>query len=196
VSYLEYAWGNNVVNYDSEARNSLISSVDGTLQNTAVRSTDWMDGVSAWFKSDVNFYKFSTQMIFTLVLIMVTIVLGAILYFLYERIRLRRRARRIGLDSLPSSDQKRLARQLAFYDELIKTLDRRNIPRPAYLTPLEFSRSMGYLPGDLYTAIQRLTRIFYRVRYGGHELDPHQQRRLLRVVERLAAMGAGAATIK
>ncbi|MBC7785368.1 MAG: DUF4129 domain-containing protein, partial [Burkholderiales bacterium] len=64
-------------------------------------------------------------------------------------------------------------------------LERRKISRSAHMTPMEFSRSVGFLPGEWYSAIQRLTRVFYRVRYGGRELNQSQQARLMRVVDRI-----------
>jgi hypothetical protein len=78
-----------------------------------------------------------------------------------------------------------LARQLVFYDDLLQVLASRRIERPSHLTPMEFSRSIGYLPHDVYSSIQRLTRIYYRIRYGGYEIDTNQQRRLIRVVDRI-----------
>ncbi len=184
VDYLEYAWGNNVVNYDSDSRTNLIQNVDSGLANTAYQTGTWMQDLKAWFDLQ-NFYWVSSGLLSLLVGGMVLVVAAAMLYFLYERMRLRKRARRIGLDQLPTSDQKRLARQLVFYDDLMRALDKRKIDRPAHMTPLEFSRSIGFLPNEIYSAVQRLTRIFYRIRYGGHELDANQQRRLLRVVERI-----------
>lgn len=189
VDYLEYAWGNNVVNYDADSRTTLIQSVDSGLTNTAIHTNSWIDDLKQ--KLDLaNFWYVSSGMLSALMAAMVCTIVAAMLFFLYERVRLRRRARRIGLDQLPSSDQKVLARQLAFYDELLRTLDRRKIDRPKHLTPMEYCRSIGFIPGELYASIQRLTRIFYRVRFGGYRLTGPQQRRLMRVVERIdSALG-------
>jgi len=184
VDYLEYSWGNNVVNYDAESRTNLIQNVDSSLTETAINTSTWIQELKAWFDLQ-NFYWVSSGLLSVLMAGMVCTIVGAMIYFLWERMRLRRRARRIGLDQLPSSDQKRLARQLAFYDDLVRALDRREIDRPTHLTPMEFSQSIGFLPNELYSAVQRLTRIFYRIRYGGHEIDSNQQRRLNRVVERI-----------
>lgn len=184
LDYLEYSWGNNVVNYDAEARTNLIQNVDSTLTNTAVQASGWIEDLKRKFDLQ-NFYWFSSGLISVLMTLMVLVVVGALIYFLYERLQLRKRARRIGLEQLPSSDQKRLARQLVFYDDLLQVLAGRKIERPSHLTPMEFSRSVGYLPHDVYSSIQRLTRIYYRIRYGGHEIDANQQRRLIRVVDRI-----------
>ena len=101
-------------------------------------------------------------------------------------IRRWRRASRIGIQFLPASDQFRLVRQLAFYDELLQLLAKHKIVRPNHLTPLEFSAMLSFLPSEAYDRIYRLTKLFYRIRYGQIELDAAQQRRLASVVARLS----------
>ena len=98
---------------------------------------------------------------------------------------LRRRAARIGLENLSTSDRVRLLRQLGFYDDLLQLLARRQIARPKHLTPLEFSQSLLYLPSQAYDTIRRLTEVFYRVRYGEYELSPSLRRRLDTVITQL-----------
>ena len=56
---------------------------------------------------------------------------------------------------------------------------------PAHLTPMEFARSLLFLPSDLYETVRRLTGVFYRVRYGRADLSPAQQRRLGNVINRV-----------
>ncbi|MGH7215338.1 MAG: DUF4129 domain-containing protein, partial [Tepidisphaeraceae bacterium] len=130
----------------------------------------------------------------TLVGLMIAALLVAVAWFVYERWKLRRRASRIGLDVLPVGDQMRLARQLGFYDDLMRLLERRQIIRPKHLTPLEFSDSLAYLPSEVYDSIHRLTHIFYRIRYGHAELQGSQRRRLAKVIERVETAMSGQAT--
>jgi hypothetical protein len=85
----------------------------------------------------------------------------------------------------------RLVRQLGFYDDLLRLLERHQITRPRHLTPLEFSRSIEFLPNEVFDAVHRLTAIFYRVRYGRHELSTAQQRHLAAVINKLNAAMAG-----
>ena len=97
-------------------------------------------------------------------------------WFLIERWRLRRRAKRIGIDSLSTPDQLRLVRQLGFYNDLLRILERHHIERPRHLTPLEFSRSLAYLPAQVYDDIFRLTELFYRIRYGPSRRSAYSRR--------------------
>ena len=86
-------------------------------------------------------------------------------------------AQRIGIESLPPNQQLHLARQLGFYDDLVRLLEQHQIIRPAHLTPLEFGRSLSFLPAAIYDKILRLTHLFYEVRYGGVELTLGRQKR-------------------
>jgi transglutaminase-like putative cysteine protease len=183
--FLEYTWANSVVAYDQESRTNLLQNVDTTLTTTAINSTLRAREVRSWFNDAANFYFVSSGLLSVLIGLAVLAMLVAVGWFLIERWRLRRRARRIGIESLPTSQQKRLARQLAFYDELLRLLERRGIRRKPHQTPLEFSTSISYLPAEAFDAIRRLTRIFYRVRYGQAELSPARRRWLENVIERL-----------
>ena len=52
---------------------------------------------------------------------------------------------------------------------------------------MEFSESLSFLPAEAYSAVHRLTDVFYRIRYGRHELPPAQRDRLARTIEQLEA---------
>jgi hypothetical protein len=103
----------------------------------------------------------------------------------WDNIKLRRRAKRMGIDTLPVSDRVRLARQLGFYDEMLRLLEKHKIVRPPNLTPMEFSRSITFVPSNVYDLVQRITDVFYRVRYGGAELSAGQQTRLNTVIAKI-----------
>ena len=105
-----------------------------------------------------------------------------------KRYRMWRRAERIGLDNLPTGERLRLVRQLGFYDDLVRLLERRGMVRARHLTPMEFSDSLAFLPSEAYHSIRRLTEVFYRIRYGRHELSQGQREKLnhaLQTIERI-----------
>ncbi|HEX5242617.1 MAG TPA: DUF4129 domain-containing protein, partial [Tepidisphaeraceae bacterium] len=112
---------------------------------------------------------------------------GSLGWFWIERIRLRRRAARIGIMALPTSEKLRLAKQLAFYDELLMLLGQKRIVRKPHQTPMEFSRSLLFLPAQSYETIIRLTELFYRIRYGRAVLTPARRRHLATVLSNLNA---------
>jgi protein-glutamine gamma-glutamyltransferase len=195
LDYLEYTWANSVVAYDRDQRSSLIQNVEVNLGKGAQSSTDAMNKAKSWFDLDKWFDESNGQQVFraefwqklvaVLIAVLVLAFISAITWFLFERWRMRRRARRIGLAALPPRAQLRLARQLGFYDDMISTLARHGIRCAPNLTPGEFSRSIAFLPSELFDVVRRLTNIFYRIRYGQAELSSQQQRRLKTSIARI-----------
>ena len=183
-NYLEFAWANNVVAYDNDNRENLVANLNQQLTHSAIQSHNLFTSIRDWLHlgSEVAI----SQKIMTIFMaLLVLVILGGVLMFVYEKWRLRRRAARIGLAALPPSDQIRLARQLGFYDDLVQLLERHQIVRPSHLTPQEFSDSLSYLPSETFQTIGRLTAIYYRIRYGRQELSSPRQRQLGNVILRL-----------
>lgn len=185
IDYLEYTWANAVVAYDQDSRANLLQNVDARMTQSAIDSGEALRNLRDWF-NDANFYLVSSRLLGVVIWLAVMALFVAVAWFLWERWRLMQRARRIGLGNLPTSDQKRLARQLGFYDELLRLLERRGISRQPHQTPLEFSNSISFLPTETFDAVRRLTRIFYRVRYGDAELSPTRRRWLETVIARMS----------
>lgn len=192
LDYLEYTWANNVVAYDRDDQGNLIKNAEAKLTNVAIRGTNSADNVHDWMKNllrswftESNFFIVSSKIIAWAIYLLIFALVGAVAGFFWGKWKLRQRARRIGLDNLPASDQMRLARQLGFYDDLIQLLERHNITRPRHLTPMEFSNQITFLPAETFDAIHRLTSIFYRIRYGRHEISYEQRQRLNRVIARI-----------
>src|SRR5207247_2141389 len=133
----------------------------------------------------LSFWNMSLNVLVTLIALMSAGLVGVVTWFVVQQRRLRRRAKRIGLTGLPMEEQLRLAKQLAFYDQLTQVLAERRIHRPPHLTPREFAESLVFLPGEAYRVVLRLTNLLYRVRFGNSTLRADLQARLERVVERL-----------
>ncbi len=189
--YLQHTWANSVVAYDASSQNNLLDDVETKMVNATIRASSAANSSRGWFSDTMDWlsekkYDISERIILVLMTLMSFIAIGLVTWYVWQRKKLMRRARRIGLDSLGSNEARRLARQLGFYEEMIDVLARRNILRQPHLTPLEFSHSLTFLPGDAFETIVRLTEIFYRVRYGKGSLSSGQRRSLARVVDRLS----------
>jgi transglutaminase-like putative cysteine protease len=189
-NYLEYTWANTVVAYDRDSRSNVISSVERGLSDTAAVSGKSLQDARDWLSD--NTYSLSSKAIAAMMTLMGCAIVGAVGWYLWERWKLRRRARRMGFDVLPTSEKLKLARQLGFYDDLLRLLEKHRIFRPAHLTPLEFCESLTFLPIDAFDSVRRLTDVFYRVRYGRAELTPSQRRRLTNVISSVeTSLGRG-----
>lgn len=190
--FLEHTWANSVVAYDASSQNTLLDDFETKLVNVSIRANSAVKGSRGWLGSMMDWlseskYSISEAIILVLLTVMSLVAIGLVGWYLWQRNKLMRRARRIGLDSMKAREARRLARQLGFYEDLIDLLARRQIVRAAHLTPLEFSHSLTYLTSEAYETIVRLTEIFYRVRYGKATLTSSRRRLLGRVVDHLAS---------
>lgn len=186
--YIQYKWASTVVAYDDQNRRDLLEDISAGVQRTSSWGSDTLQSLQSLFMQPDQLYKYSTRILGGAIIFFILLGFVAVGGFLTEKYRLRQRAERIGLNALPDSDQLRLARQLAFYDQLLQVLQRHNISRPRSLTPREFAQSLTFLPATAYEHVRRLTSIFYRVRFGQQNLPAAQQRRLLNAVSELSEM--------
>jgi transglutaminase-like putative cysteine protease len=186
--YLEFKWANSVVAYDTANRRNLIDTLNFQMTRSAVNGSGQISEWLTRFQAKLDYFQknIASPTVLTCVIAgMITLSIVFVSVFLLERFRLHRRARRIGIELLSTPDQYRLARQLGFYDDVLKILARHHIERPRHLTPLEFSRSLSFLPAAVYRDIFRLTELFYRIRYGNPSLPSHPRRHLSSVVHRI-----------
>ncbi|HZZ41680.1 MAG TPA: DUF3488 and transglutaminase-like domain-containing protein [Tepidisphaeraceae bacterium] len=186
-NFLEFKWAEHVVAYDNDTRTNLIEHVEGGMNNTAAKTSERFAAFRQWITDAGTVFSISTQILAGLVVLAILTGVCAVGYFLFERWRLRRRAARIGLEGISEAEQLRLARQLKFYADLMTALERRKITRPRHLTPMEFAETLTFLPSEIYQAVQDLTRRFYTVRFGRHDLPAEEHRRLSGVVADLDA---------
>ncbi len=184
IDFFEFSWATSVVAYDRDTRDSVVSKVESAMVNTGINTQSRVWDIFSTFKSR-DFSFISPGFVTALIGLMLVGAAGFVGYFIFERLKLRRKARRIGLDSLTSADQRRLARQLAFLDEFLLRLERAGIRRQSWQTAGEFARSLTFLPTASYESGLRLVKIYYKVRFGGRQLEPAQTKRLSRVVEGL-----------
>ena len=182
-NFLEFTYANAVIGYDNDNRDNLVASLDSNLQNSTYRGVEWLYSARRWLRG--NTWSLPAVVMNAIVTVIALALAAFVGWVLWERWALRRKAARIGLKRLPTAEQLRLARQLGFYDDLMQLLARHGIRRADHLTPLEFSRTLLFLPGEVYETVRRLTQVFYKVRFGDAELSGGQRRRLGNVITRL-----------
>jgi transglutaminase-like putative cysteine protease len=185
--WLESSYANHILYYNNDSRDNLIQSMESQMTKPLYKAVNegW---ITARWKDSKIYQMFRDPTKGPVPWIIAAVVLAVAVWYgrrIWKRWKLRQRAERIGLDALPAAERIRLARQLGFYDDLLRMLEKRRIYRKAHQTPLEFARSLLYLPADAYEAILRLTSIFYRVRFGQQSLNIGLQKRLQTVITRL-----------
>jgi protein-glutamine gamma-glutamyltransferase len=185
--YLQYEWGAAVVAYGQENRQTIVRVMDVAMTKTVINSDQALWNLPAKFNAMAEAIANPSRIV-GLMAIMGCIVVLLVAYYLYDRHRLRRRASRIGLVGLPAAQRQRLVRQLGFYDDLLRLLERQGIvPMPNW-TPLEFSDQLSFLPPRAYHDIRRITELFYRIRYGQVQLNAQRRRRLANAITKIGRM--------
>ena len=195
LDYIEYTWTNHITNFDSERQGELKNDLADSMLTgengepltvwQSIKRLTW-DRLVAWLEQQ-NLYFYSAAVMAWAITIGVLIIVGSIGYFIFERWMLRRRLRRIGLGDLSASRARRLAKQLAFYDNMTRLLARHGHRRLASQTPREFARSLSTLPTAAFDAVASMTDVFYRVRYGGQVLPRDRRKQLDQTLHQLDA---------
>ncbi len=90
--YLDYTWANSVVAYDRDRRDNLVQTVETRMINSGGSGAMWLHDFNKWLDS-AQFFNFSARVIVFMLSIMSIVLVGLVVMFLYERIKLRRRAR-------------------------------------------------------------------------------------------------------
>ena len=132
--YLEFKWASSVVAYDTSNRKNLIDTLDTQLSKTAVNGSQNVQDWVAWIQKQLDAVQrgFASPTVLSSVITgMILLSVLAVSIFVFERLRLHRRARRIGIELLSAPDQYRLARQLRFYDDLLRILAKHRIEAAA-----------------------------------------------------------------
>jgi hypothetical protein len=62
----------------------------------------------------------------------------------------------------------------AFYNKMLKLLEKRKIKKPLHLTPLEFLELPPLREHPMFSEIETLTSLYYRTRFGGRILDEEE----------------------
>ena len=185
--YLQYTWANSIITYSDKDRRNVVEDINAGLQT----SSDWTGNAWAWLRSLLHpdgMYVLSSRILGGAIAVAILVGVAAVGAFVNEKYRMRRRALRIGLNALADSDKLRLARQLAFYDQLLQLLARHRMIRPRSLTPREFAQSLTFLPAQGYQHVCQLTEVFYQVRFEQRALSPARQRLLMNAIQDLARL--------
>ena len=69
----------------------------------------------------------------------------------------------------------KLPPNISFYLKMLKILDKKKITKRASETPAEFARRLSSAGSPLAPWIERITSLYYRVRFGRISLTPHEE---------------------
>src|SRR5262249_52365168 len=111
-NYLEFQYGNAVIAYDNDNQENLVRDMETGMTRGAWRGAEAVRPFREWMDSSKTFWNVSSTALMALVALLALAPLGMVLWVIVQRIRMHRRAARIGVESLPARLQKKLVRQL------------------------------------------------------------------------------------
>jgi len=175
----EIAWINAVVAYDEQTREQLLSTTTAPAEALAplnrlglrlrfARSSDWLRAVVV----GIGVFAGTAAMLILIEWI------GQWALRLLKRWRTARRAIRED-PSLP-----RRRSQMKLYQDLLALLARRGHPKPAGVPPLAHSRKIADADPELAALAERVSTLYYRVRFGREVLPAEQIAEARTLIER------------
>ncbi len=173
----EAAWGANVVGYTKRRQRQLIEGLHGAAANLAEQATSIFRALWPGMPS------FGLLQVGLLIVLLTSLSMGVYLGAQWLQARLAPALSRRGAD-----------RTLPFYRQFLSLMRRKGLPRPDHATPREFARSvlarLSVERGEerqVEAAVELVTELYYRVRFGGYELTPEQARSLQRALKLIAS---------
>ncbi|QQE12507.1 transglutaminase domain-containing protein [Planctomycetota bacterium] len=167
--YFDYVWLRSVVTFDLKSQRNLLSSIrelfnsgdDGSKPGLFYRI--WRQ-----FLNTLTFFNWNYIVIGLCVIVIIGVLI--VFFFLHE-IQTRRKAAQLHLSSLPRSQQRSLAKQLAFFITLQQLLTKHGHSRKSWQSPMQFANQLTAQNPQRYQSVKKLTQIFYDIRYGNRPLD-------------------------
>jgi hypothetical protein len=90
----------------------------------------------------------------------------------------------------PGSKQSgKLPTEIFFYLIILKILEKKKIPKQATETPLEFADRVGKAEATISPSLERITSLYYRVRFGLTPLTPHEEQEVGAIIKNLKKRG-------
>jgi hypothetical protein len=78
---------------------------------------------------------------------------------------------------------------IAFYLMMLKVLERKKMPKRATETPFEFADRVGRVQATISPSLERITSLYYRVRFGLIPLTPHEEEEAGEIIKDLKRRG-------
>jgi hypothetical protein len=79
----------------------------------------------------------------------------------------------------------KLPAEIFFYLTMLKILEKKKIPKQATETPLEFADRVGKTAAMISPSLERITALYYRVRFGLIPLTPHEDQEVGEIIRNL-----------
>jgi hypothetical protein len=99
--------------------------------------------------------------------VLAAVALAACIFFIAWRWKKKRYRETKGIGKLPA--------EISFYLMMLKILEKKKMPKLATETPAEFADRVGKAVATISPSLERITSLYYRVRFGQLPLTPHEE---------------------
>lgn len=176
---LKSKWYGSVVFYNSSKQRILAMSIVRKALAFIERVREFGGGI--WIRVSALWSWLSeSRFVATLTLVSVGSVLLAAILLIRKKIAAHRRFKRSYREGIPRS----CAHKVRFYEQMLKILMGIEIIKPESITPMEFAAEIE-AGNRSFSGVSYVTELYYTVRYGGAEPDPHQTRKVIEILSRL-----------
>jgi heme exporter protein D len=164
---LEDAWGGAVVRFDFQHQRNIIDSVDrdfsGHFVTLVNRVSAWMDRVNQAFRLGPAGYIWMG-----IVGLAIVVAVIALVKLVRRSLAIRRTLR---LQDVTGREARRMLRQLGFYLDMLRVLEKAGLAKPASRPPLSYADEVGDQHPVAAALVRELTELFYAARFGGRRLS-------------------------
>lgn len=176
--HLEYSWITNIVGYDQQTRDAVVTAVGGSMHQQLTDPNRWTGKTLAYLKNLIENWRFDSFGTSILSAIVLAIALGG---FSLVRLWIIRRRRLVALQltRLPRKQRLIMVKRLSFYLVMLDMLERHGFERPNWQSPFAFAHDLTNRNPLQFEPVLSLTEHFYEIRFGHRDLDP-DRRKLIR----------------
>ena len=179
---LESTWSSNIVDFDYGSQTRLATALDvgwaERLGGALDATRDWMVRVNRAFYFGPAGYIWMGFVGFALIIATIALI------------KLMRRSmairRTLHLQHLKGGEYQRMLRQLGFYLDMLRVLQRGRLGKPPWQPPLAHAWAINEQNPEVAQTVRRITDLFYAARYGRQHLTAPQVQEARSLVRDLA----------
>lgn len=176
------AWSSRIVEFDREAQSGMQQAMDDRWSQ---RLTGGLDSIRDWANSVNRAFQLGPSGYIWLGLVGIAMVIAAVAVVKIAK-RLMMIRRKTMLRHVHGAEYQRLLRQLGFYVDMLKVLDRAKVPKPVWQPPMSYAMAMQSDHPEAGRTMAEISELFYAARYGGKKLDREELQDAHRKVSVLA----------
>lgn len=182
--YAEFKWVDKVITYGSSERRSVIRNFETNLESVTAMLAKLKEQIDAVLQM-IQRRFLNDAFGFVVFLTAGGVVLLTLVVSLMVMIKRRRAIQQLQLASVSRRLQRRLAKHLEFYLQMLRVLEKEGFIKPIWQTPASFAAQLELQNAVRFAPVVPLTDLFYEIRFGGRPLDSDRSRTIGGLLETL-----------